>query len=278
MGNKNPRSMLRNHKLLIDEQCPLCQLYGQGFQQLGWIDQETLSPYQQFPQSPACNIDLDRARNEIALYDPETNTTIYGINSLIHILTGRSAVLRRFLNWKPIHTGLSYLYNFITYNRKVIAPAPLASTGCACTPDRKPLYRWLYIALATLVSALVLSRFAEFLHTQSWMSTQPGREAAIAIGQLVWQGLLVWLLFRQNTLDYLGNLATISLIGSLLLLPVLPLLEAGVLSPLLGILSFGIAVGFMLREHLRRTKLLQLPFWLTGTWVLYRLLLLFILF
>jgi len=83
------------------------------------------------------------------------------------------------------------------------------------------------------------------------------------------------LLRKGKRIDYLGNMMTVSLIGSLLLLPVL---LAHKIFPAIPSEFFPawfmVVVGIMLLEHIRRTKLLGLSTLLSATWVLYRLLVL----
>jgi hypothetical protein len=67
---------------------------------------------------------------------------------------------------------------------------------------------------------------------------------------------------------------TISFAGALLLLPVLLLHQWFGSSSAYYAGWFLIVAGLMLIEHIRRTKLLQLGWVLTITWVLYRLLIL----
>ncbi|HEU0126040.1 MAG TPA: hypothetical protein VFQ56_07030, partial [Flavobacterium sp.] len=76
---------------------------------------------------------------------------------------------------------------------------------------------------------------------------------------------------KQTILNYAGNLMTVSLMGSLILTPVL-LLSQFVLLPQMIILGwFGVTVLIMFLEHFRRVKVLKLPFYLSFTWILYRI-------
>jgi len=100
-------------------------------------------------------------------------------------------------------------------------------------------------------------------------------EWLIAIGQLVFQGAIVFFLRKDRLLHYFGQLMTISLIGSLLLLPVILLDSLFISLPSAVYLSyFTIPVAIMLWQHIRRIKILELPSFLTITWIGYRLLLL----
>ena len=83
---------------------------------------------------------------------------------------------------------------------------------------------------------------------------------------------------RRIVWNYLGNLMTVSLSGSLLLASVL-LLE-GLLSidnTYFHFAFFGVTVGLMLLEHICRTRILGFGWSLSASWILYRLVVLFIL-
>jgi hypothetical protein len=74
-------------------------------------------------------------------------------------------------------------------------------------------------------------------------------------------------------MDYLGNMMTVSLMGVLLLLPMLLI---GVAFPgmhaLVFLAYFMAVVGVMLLEHMRRMTILKLGWWPSISWVLYRVL------
>ena len=78
----------------------------------------------------------------------------------------------------------------------------------------------------------------------------------------------------QVHFNYFGNVMTISLMGSLLLLPLLIINWSVQISETILLTGFGITVLLMFLEHKRRVKLLKLPSYLTYTWVLYRVLIL----
>ena len=69
---------------------------------------------------------------------------------------------------------------------------------------------------------------------------------------------------------------TVSLMGSLILIPILILNLFFNIPELITLGWFGSTVLVMLLEHSRRTKLLELPFYLSITWVIYRIIALLI--
>lgn len=76
-------------------------------------------------------------------------------------------------------------------------------------------------------------------------------------------------------MDYLGNMMTVSLFGALLLLPMLLIgsLWSGIPSWLF-LTYFMAVVAVMLLEHARRMKILELGWWPSISWVLYRVIVL----
>jgi hypothetical protein len=97
------------------------------------------------------------------------------------------------------------------------------------------------------------------------------REAVLAFGQIIFQSLFLLKFDKKTIINYAGNLMTVSLMGSLILMPILLLNQCMNLSEVLILGWFGITVFIMFAEHFRRIKVLKLPFYLSYTWVLYRI-------
>ena len=91
-------------------------------------------------------------------------------------------------------------------------------------------------------------------------------------GQIVFQGLVLLLFVKDKILSYIGNMITVSLIGSLLLIPILLASIIAVTGTVFLVSYFLLVVGFMILQHQERVSNLQLPTYLTLTWILYRLL------
>jgi hypothetical protein len=262
--------MLKNRKLLIDQDCPMCNIYGKCFSKIGLIDKNTISPYQTIHDSYANQIDMERAKNEIALLDTETSTTHYGIDAMIEIVVHRAVFLKKILHSKLIYAFLLRLYRFISYNRKVIYPTSKNGKTRDCTPELNKKYRWTYIFFVAVFTGLILNQFAFHLNARLGWEHNWVREFIICFGQIGWQMTAISFFKKEKTLEYLGNMSTVSMIGGILLLPVL---LANYYFPisLIGLIAmFGIVVGIMFFEHIRRCKLLGVPFAMTISWVGFR--------
>ncbi|GAB3509190.1 hypothetical protein [Emticicia fontis] len=259
---------LSGHKLLLDADCPMCRMYGKGFEKAGWVDKETYSPYQNFTISAGVPVDMNKARHEIALVDTQQNVVRYGIDAIEHIVTNRFPGLIPVLEWKPVDFFLRKLYKFISFNRKVIAPSEAKEGVNACVPDLNIKYRLLYIAFVVIVSSTVLYQYTKPINDVLDWQNHLGREFLICIGQILWQVVFLGSLLKDKLLDYLGNMMTVSMIGTLLLLPMLLVKNIG---PLYYLIYFIGVVSFMLWEHSRRSKILKIGYWPTISWVLYRM-------
>ena len=97
------------------------------------------------------------------------------------------------------------------------------------------------------------------------------RELVLAVGQIGFQYLFIQKLSKQRQLNYIGNLVTVSVMGSLFLFPILFLNQFMILNEYVILAWFGLTVNLMILEHYRRTKILELPKHLTLTWILYRI-------
>jgi len=262
--------MLKNRKLLIDKDCPMCNLYGKCFTKIGLLEKNTISPYQTIPNFYASQIDMHRAKNEIALLNTEDASTIYGIDAMIEIASHDSTFLKKILHSKIVYTLLQGLYSFISYNRKVIYPTIVDLTGRNCTPDLNKKWRWSYIIFVAIFTGIVLNQYAFHINMALGWEHHWSRELYICFGQVAWQMTAISLFHKNKTLEYLGNMSTVSMIGGVLLLPILFLNSIFQFSLIGLLLAFGLVVGIMLLEHIRRCKLLGVSLWMTGSWVMFR--------
>lgn len=260
--------MITKAKLLIDQDCPMCKAYGNGFIKAKLIDQETLKPYQQIEHHYTTKVDMDRARNEIALV--LENQTLYGIDALIRIVAQNKPKLSQLLHKHWIYKPLNTLYHFISYNRKLIYPVKPTLDQKTCNPDVHLAYRYAYIILVALITGFILNHFSQLLFKSLNLYHHPAMEWIMCFGQIVWQGLAIQYLHKEKRLDYLGNMSTVSLIGGVLVALTLLLQLLITLSPFVLLLVFASIVCLMLYEHIRRCKLLGISILMTISWVVYR--------
>lgn len=266
---------LNNHTLIYDKDCPLCQVYTSGFIKSKMLDTNGRKAFSTINTNDLEHIDINRASNEIALIDTKNKTVYYGINSLLKVIGHSFPIIEKIGNLKPINFLLKKLYSFISYNRKVIIPSKNITEGkLQCTPTYSFKYRLLYLLFTVIVTTLVLFKFSKLI--PNFPNSTIEREFVLAFAQIIFQGLFILKLEKKVILNYLGNLMTVSLMGSLILIPLLLINSVTKVPELTNLLCFGLTVGFMFLEHVRRIKLLKLPSYLSYSWVIYRIIALLI--
>lgn len=261
---------LENQTLLYDEDCPLCSVYTIGFIKSGMLDKNGRKSYSQLSQEEQNFVDLKRAPNEIALIDNKSKTVIYGIDSLLKVIGFSFPWIEKTGTVKPIHLILKKLYSFVSYNRKVIIPGAIKEGNkLQCIPDFNYKYRFIFIGFALAVTTLILFEYSNLIKNLPKSSIL--RETVLAFGQIIFQSLFLLKFDKKTIINYAGNLMTVSLMGSLILIPILLLSQFLNLSETLILGWFGITVFIMFAEHFRRIKVLKLPFYLSYTWIIYRI-------
>lgn len=261
---------LPNHTLVYDSDCPMCDLYTLSFISAGMLDDNGRVKYG-CAKVPA-SFDNERARNEIALVDYETGTVTYGLDSLVKVLGHSYPGLKTIAGFPPVRCFLRGLYSFISYNRKVIAPPSEFERRGSCTPTYHTGYRVAYIVFAWLVTSFILTSYASHLVPLITPGSN-GREFLICGGQIVFQMVFVRFMTRDRLMHYIGNMMTVSLIGALLLVPMLIAANAFALVDVWWfVVWFMMIVTFMLFIHWKRVKMLGLSEMATVTFIAYQVL------
>ena len=261
---------LQNYKLLIDADCPMCRLYGNAFEAKGLIEKGTCNPYQTVDLSIANLVDMNRAKSEIAFVNMQNKEVVYGLDAFKVIFNNAYPILKPLLNLKLVDWIGQKAYRFISTNRKIIAPAKVL--GNDCTPTLNLKYRIFYILFVALFSSFVIYNYSTSINQMMGWGSSIYRELIMCFGQIIWQSLFLYKILINKRLEYLGNMMTVSLIGTFLLIPKL-LINT---SPIVHLCYFMMVVGVMLLEHLRRCKILEIGIIPSFSWVSYRLVFLFL--
>lgn len=265
---------LKDHVILYDQDCPLCDAYTGAFVKTGMLERTGRQSFSQACPRVAAVIDHERACDEIALINLKTGSVYYGIDSLFKILANRYPFLKGIFSSPLFRAVMRKIYSFISFNRKVIAPSKTFEAPGSCTPSFNLTYRWAYLFFTWIITSIVLTSYASYLSGLIPV-TSLGREFIICGGQIVFQGSLLLIINRRKTLHYLGNMMTVSLIGALLLLPALLVGNLDLIqSPYFFLGWFFLVVCVMLMEHKRRADTLGLSLWVSITWIIYRVLVL----
>lgn len=268
---------LKDHTLVYDVDCPLCRAYTKAFIASGFLDNGGRTEYQKVGGYFSPEMDPKRSQDEIALVDMQTGKVRYGLDSLMFILAQRFPLMIKALSLPGIHHIINVLYKIISYNRKVIAPANTNDEHrFKCVPSFNLKYRWAYITISWILTSILLSAFTNLFIP----FVAPGsisRELIICGGQIVFQSIAVSLVTRSRRMEYLGNMMTVSLIGSLLLIPAIIAGNFIAIPAIVSLIYFSGVVAFMLFEHMRRMRILDLGIGMSLSWVLYRTLVLAVL-
>lgn len=265
---------LKNYALIYDDQCPLCQVYTKALVVTGVFEKKGREAYQVMEKQTCTLIDKERARNEIALVNKKTGEVTYGLDSLLKIAYYISPFLKSVFKIKPIYWSFNMLYSTISYNRKIIIPSKRIND--VCTPDFHLKNRARYIVIAWIITSYLIYKFT--LHLGTFISESSyGREFFICGGQILFQALILWKLKFEEKIDYLGNMMTISLAGSILLGFGMIVGNIFQLTDVFYLTFFFGVVGLMFLEHLRRVKLLNLGWKPSISWIIYRIIVLSIL-
>jgi predicted DCC family thiol-disulfide oxidoreductase YuxK len=268
-------NMLKDHTILYDGQCPMCNIYTKAFVNAGMLEDKGRISYQE--QNSYATVDMQRAVNEIALVNNKTGEVMYGIKSIFYVLGNAFPFFKPLFYFGPFVWLMSKLYSFISYNRRVIVPPTDPDAQFIIQPTFKLHYRLLYLLFTGFVTAFVLSCYAGLL-VPLLPAGNEYREYIVCFGQMFFQGIIVSIFFKNKLWGYIGNMMTVSFAGALALLPALLISIWVKLTPAFYLAYFLIIVFLMLLEHIRRCKLLAIGRTMTITWILYRIIVLFIIF
>lgn len=190
--------------IIYDDSCPLCKAYTSAFVKAGLLNAEGRQSFSTVEPELLENLDINRSRHEIPLYDKKTGETIYGMDSLFFILGSRWAWMKPIFKNKAFRAVIYQLYQIITFNRRIIAGSRKPKEGFDCAPDFNLKYRLIYIGIAISISILLML----------------GLGTTVLLGNLACFGLgLGVMLFIDKKVDFIGHWATVMLITELYLLP-----------------------------------------------------------
>lgn len=191
---------LMNKVIIYDDVCPLCKAYTEGFVQLGWLMPENRIGFATASPELLKRIDIDRARHEIPLFDSVTGETLYGKDALFYIIGEQFPLLKPLFNFSIFRGFIYFLYQIITYNRRIIVGSKAPKTGFDCAPDFNLKYRLIYILIAVLIIILGID----------WRSVLGFNILNTAFLIAILRGVLFKTL--NTKMDYFGHLATVALI------------------------------------------------------------------
>ncbi|HSC53701.1 MAG TPA: DCC1-like thiol-disulfide oxidoreductase family protein [Phnomibacter sp.] len=145
-----------HYQLCYDHDCPLCVWYTGYFHQHGYLKKEEVVPFH------ACNaqslqlLNSQKMTNEIPLIDHKTQQAFYGIDALLQVIAQKHPKAASLAGKGFAKKTIQLLYNFISYNRKVIVGKIPSMPHVSCDPSFHVFYRRIFIVVMTLLSLAIL--------------------------------------------------------------------------------------------------------------------------
>lgn len=229
---------MKNRILVYDDNCPLCSWYSSLFVKCRLLPVTGRQAFSQIDDTLLQKIDYERGRNEIPFVDLTNGKTYYGIDALLEILGDKVGLIKKIGRFPPVYWLLGKLYRFISFNRKVIVAIKCGPGSIDCTPDLNYRYRFLFLLVSMLFTTLMLAalhgnvlQHLSFYHLTS-------TEVQVAHFTLIGINCVLSMGFKPaRGMEYLGQVNMLAVLAILLLSPLLIL-----------------------------AKLILLPEWITGTW------------
>lgn len=241
--------------LLYDDYCPLCTWYSGLFVKTGLLKPGNRVAFSKADLSVLTAIDIEKGKDEIPLFDPATQQTLYGIDSLLEILGNKFHFIKKAGNTWPVKWLLKKLYKLVSYNRKVIVAKKCGPGTFDCSPGFSVFYRIVFLFIFFFFNSFML--FPLHVHILSQLSFYHLSSTQLQAGHLVLVAsncLIAAFLNRRTAIEYLGQVNMLALV-SILLLTVLMLFNFFFSISELLILFFLVSItAFIIKEYYRRMK------------------------
>src|SRR5436853_6007117 len=145
----------KNQVLLYDDYCPLCSWYSGMFVKYRLLEPANRIAFSKAGIDVLTAIDIEKAKDEIPLFNKQERTTLYGIDSLLEILSWKMPLIKRIGNIRSIKWLLKKLYKFISYNRKVIVAKKCSQGVFDCSPFFSFQYRILFLFVFLIFNTIM---------------------------------------------------------------------------------------------------------------------------
>lgn len=234
---------LKNKMLVYDSDCPMCQAYSSAFVKLDLLQKKHRVSFYELQDKNIINkMDEKRSRNEIPLIDLTGGETLYGVDSLLAILSARWNLFSLFKTNKILNFIARKLYAFISYNRKIIVPSQTKNSSINTSPSFHFLWRFVFIIFMFSIGNMLLG-----INPQLGLTTD---SYIFFIIIFLLQGLAALFVSKSKSIDYLGHLSLIWFIMGLLLslVNMVNLEYMNYIMPLVFVLVYF--------EHYRRTEII----------------------
>lgn len=207
--------MSQSRHVVYDGDCSMCRAAVRFLVAIGYARSSDVRPFVFYDPDTAARLMRAGIHNELSVWDPERREVRGGARGLLWKLEeGPLWPLAKLLALPgPLHLCTA-AYRVISYNRRILAPLPPGQIACACDPDPSPVWRGVFVALCLGIAAWIAVPYAEGAVSGGGLLVALLAGIGLALPLLtVKQGGLAGLLDRA------GNLAWVTFVSSLWLLP-----------------------------------------------------------
>jgi len=244
-----------NQVLLYDDYCPLCSWYSGMFVKYGLLKAENRVPFSRADIGVLTTIDIEKAKDEIPLFDKDERTTLYGIDSLLEILSWKMPVIKSIGNIPPVKWFLKKFYKFISYNRKVIVAKKCSNGVFDCSPFFSFPYRISFMITFLVFNSFMLIPLHQNLFDRfSFYHLSLARLQFAHVTLVIVNFTIASLLKPKMAIEYLGQVNMLALIAILLLIPLMLINNLLNLPGWFAVVYLGGLTIFIIKEYFRRMK------------------------
>ncbi len=243
---------MKRYSIVFDNKCAVCGLGARSFKSLGLMSDELGIELDSFQDNAiACNVDPNRACDEMAVIDLDTLEVTYGYDGWVDIISLKSNFLARLMKLGLVKSLLNPVYIFFASNRRILAP--LEVNESTCEPKLKKGYRVALLMLLALFAGFITYKKGEVLSTSELFGFLNGWKL-ISVTGAGW--LITGLLYQKaNKWDYWGHLAVIA--GTAILLQSFALVGYTLFPNLAWVIgSMILSDLLMIWMHFKRVKML----------------------
>lgn len=254
--------MVSNYKIVFDRNCGVCRIGSQTLLKTGMIQEDNILGLDNFHEDrAACNVDPQRACNEMAVVNKTSHEVRYGMEGYAWLLEEQYPRFAKFWNSAFFKVFLSPFYKLFASNRRVIAPVGLQEG--LCMPDLHKGRRLAYISLVVLVACIVTYIKGTILADPM----EPRWYYGLALISITGPGwILALLVYSGNDKwEYAGHLA--SIVATAMGIQILALVAWWLMpNPYWIVVSMVLSEIIMILIHYKRMKLLEKPQGYTLKW------------
>ncbi|MDV3308740.1 MAG: hypothetical protein LOY03_07985 [Cyclobacteriaceae bacterium] len=263
---------LANKLIVYDSNCKVCTSLRDVVLQVTSIPETKVVAYGSMPPNLSDHVEAARIRNGMALIDTKGGETIYGSEGVAYIFSSQYRLVDFLLRSRLFLWLFTFLYRTLAYNRYIIA-APKSRFLCDCFPDKVVRYRIAYILIALFIAIALTALFG--ISLRDFFPGMTRSEAAMQMLLMAGTGWVAQIFaakifMEDKTLDYVGHLCSIMIVGLLILVPWMVFHAfTGIAAVYVPAFSVAISSATMLYLHIGRVRHLGLSQMWTVSWFLF---------